>query len=137
MLETSGISVDKRSLIGSMLPESWVHFLEEYYRPSKISHFRMEYHIIELKKACRVCGKRVNKAKGRERSYLVAEHGRELADIFCIDTSSDSEDIHPLSFCHPCRTFMRLWHTRGSNAPSVGRVFEWAKHSEHTCMVSE
>lgn len=97
----------------------------------------MEYHKIGLRKACRVCGKRVNKAKGRDRSYLVDEHSRELAVVFNIDTSSDCEDTHPLSFCHLCRVFMRSWQTRGGTAPAVGRVFSWAKHTEPTCMVSK
>lgn len=113
---------------------NWVHFLGSYHRPSKYCHFRMEYHAKELKKACRVCGKRVSKAKGRTRSYLVAEHRKDLAEVFAIDVSFDTEDTHPLSFCHSCRSLMRLSDTRG--AP-VGRVFTWAKHSEPTCTVSE
>ncbi len=73
----------------------------------------------------------------RERSYLVAEHSMELAKVFSIDSSGDNEDTHPHSFCHSCWSFMRIWHTRGSNTPSVERVFAWDKHCEPTCMVSE
>lgn len=43
-----------------------------------IDIFRMDYHKSELRKACRVCGKRVNKAKGRERSFLVSAHKEQL-----------------------------------------------------------
>lgn len=97
----------------------------------------MEYHMSELRKVCRVCGKRVNKAKGRERNYLVAEYSKELAEVFSIDASTDSENIHPFQFCHSCHTAIRFWNTRGGDTPSVGRVFMWAKHSEPECMVSK
>lgn len=96
----------------------------------------MEYHANELRKACRVCGRRVNKAKGRERSYLVAQYIKELAEVFSIDAANDCEDTHPLTFCHICRVFMRTWHIRGGGTPSVGRVFTWIKHSEPKCPVS-
>ena len=99
--------------------------------------FRMDYHTIELRKACRVCGKRVNKAKERERSYLVCEYRSELAEAFGIDTSSDCKDTHPLSFRHSCRVFMRSWQKRGTNAQAVGRVFSRSKHTELNCKVRE
>ena len=99
-------------------------------------NYRMEYHKKELEKACRVCGKRVKKAKGRDRNYSVAEFSKELAEMFGIDASKDSKDTHPLSFCHCCRTFMRSWHDREVDAPSVGRVFTWTKHIEPDCTVS-
>ena len=63
----------------------------------------MEFHKNGLDKTCRVCGERLNKAKGRERSYLVAEHNKELAEVSSIDASSDDTDTHPASFCHSCR----------------------------------
>ena len=102
----------------------------------KYYDFRMEYHTNGLKKVCMVCGKRLKKAKGRERSYLVLEYSRELAEVFQIDSSADSEGIHPVSFCHSCRVFMRSWHTRGGGGgevPAVGRVFTWERHSEPHC----
>ena len=103
----------------------------------KINNFSdMDYHKSELQKACRVCGKRLNKAKGRERSHLVQEHSSELAQVFQIDTSGDTEDTHPTFFCHPCRVFMRSWHRNERRAPAVGRVYTWHKHSESDCMVS-
>lgn len=71
--------------------------------------FRMEYHTNELKKVCRVCGKRLSKAKGRDRSYLVSDNNKELAEVFGIDASSDSPDIHPVNFCHSCRVYICSW----------------------------
>ena len=70
--------------------------------------FRMDYHKNELERACRVCGKRLCKAKKRERSHLVQEHSSELAQVFQIDTSGDSEDTHPTLFCHPCWTVYEI-----------------------------
>ena len=66
----------------------------------------------ELKKVCRVCGNRTNKAKGRERVHL-AQHRDSLAKVFLLDVSEDTEDTHPIHFCHPCKTFMRYLETRG------------------------
>lgn len=96
----------------------------------------MDYHKNELAKACRVCGMRIRKAKGRDRSYFVVEYTRELTEVFGLSTSDDDEHIHPQSFCHSCRVFMRSWHTRGNDTPAVGRVFLWEKHTEPHCMVS-
>ena len=98
---------------------------------------RMDFHMTQLKQVCRVCGKRLSKAKERDRSYTVAEHSRELAEVFGIEVACDSPDTHPLSFCHICRVFMRSWHTRGRSVPSVGRVFTWFRHSELNCSVSK
>ena len=95
----------------------------------------MDCHLNELKKACRVCGMRLSKARGRSRSYLVADHQVELAEVFMINTSNDEEATHTLSFCHSCRVFMRSWLTRGGSTPAVGRVFAWMKHTEPLCTV--
>ena len=59
----------------------------------------MDFHLTQLKRVCRICGRRVRKAKGRDRSYSVAENSSELAQVFGIDAAIDSEDTHPLSFC--------------------------------------
>jgi hypothetical protein len=96
----------------------------------------MEYHKNELGKVCRVCGKRMSKAKGRSRSFLVAQHIQGLAEVFSIDATSDSEDIHPLSFCLSCRSFMGSWCTRKGGAPAVGRVYTWVRHTDPDCVVS-
>ena len=80
----------------------------------------MEYHTTELNKACRVCGKRLNKSKGkRARSYLVAEHPRDMKEVFALDVSMDSPHIQPPSFCFSCRAFMTTWHKRASGIPAL------------------
>ncbi len=96
---------------------------------------RMEFHANELKKVCRVCGKKTHKAKGRERLHLVAQHRDAMATVFGINASGDAEDTHPLQFCHSCQTHIRFWKSRGMTAPSVDRVYTWAKHSGTDCMV--
>lgn len=98
--------------------------------------FRMDFHTSELVKVCRVCGKRVSKAKGKERSNVCMKYRKELAEVFSIDVSSDCEDIHPLQFCQSCRVAIGNWYTRGGISPSVGRVFQWTKHAESECRVS-
>ena len=90
---------------------------------------RMEYHMKELKKVCRVCGKRLHKAKGRERSYVVADHSQKLAEVFSLDVSNDCQDTHPPSFCNCCRIYMHSWYKRGESVGSVGRVFAWTKQN--------
>ena len=99
---------------------------------------RMEFHMGELKKICRVCGRRFKKAKKeRERSYECKDYIKELAEVFCIDVSSDHEDIHPLLFCLSCLTVIKKWHTnRGGKVPPVARLFEWSKHDGSECRVS-
>lgn len=105
-------------------------------RPAKLFIFRMEFHTTELKKACRVCGKRLNKAKGRERSYAASEYAQQLADTFRIDVSGDRKDTHPLLFCNSCHRAIRHWQTKGGNTPSASRVFMWGKHSGTECTVT-
>ena len=69
--------------------------------------------------------------KERERSYECKEYIKdikELAEAFCIDVSSDHEDIHPLLFCLSCLTVIKKWHTnRGGKVPPVARLFEWSR----------
>ena len=98
-----------------------------------LNFFRMDYHKTGLEKACRVCGKRLHKAKGRERSHLVQDHISDLAKVFRIDASGDRKETHPTSFCYPCLIFMRSWHKREA---AVGRVFTWTKHIAVSCKVS-
>ena len=99
--------------------------------------FRMEFHMSELKKACRVCGRRLRKAKKeRDRSYVCKEHSKDLAEVFQIDIGSDSEDTHPLLFCLSCFTVIaKRISTGGRNVPPVGRLFQWNKHDGSECRV--
>lgn len=93
----------------------------------------MEYHTTQLKITCRICGKRLHKAKGRARSYPVSNSIEELAKVFGIDASSDQPDIHPPSFCHSCKCVIR---SRGDSIRPVKQGFVWSKHSDPVCSVS-
>ena len=62
----------------------------------------MDFHRDELKKVCRVCSRRLKKAKGGERRYVCKEYFKELDVVFHINVSNGNEDIHPLHLCHPC-----------------------------------
>lgn len=96
----------------------------------------MEYHKNELEKVYRVCGRRLNKAKGRNRSYMVTAKKEELAQVFGLDTSSDSPDIHPQKLCHSCMVYIRSWQKRSGSLQSLSRTYKWTAHSELGCTVS-
>ena len=72
----------------------------------------------------------------KQRGERVAQHRDSLAKVFLLDVSEDTEDTHPIHFCHPCKTFMRCLETRGGAGPSVERVYKWDKHSDTDCKVS-
>ena len=96
----------------------------------------MNFHAIELDKVCRVCGKRLHKAKRRDRKHNASEHSADLASVFKIDVSSDIKGIHPPHFCHPCHTFLRFWKAgKKGDTLLVGRVFSWYEHTEPQCKV--
>lgn len=84
-----------------------------------------------------MCGKRLNKAKGRDRSYIVEEKKEELVQVFGLDTSTDSPDIHPYKFCHSCMVYIRSWKQRGGGQQSQSRVYMWTPHNEPECTVSK
>ena len=97
---------------------------------------RMEFHSCELKKVCRVCGRRLKKAiKERDRSYECKQYIKELCEVFQIDVSSDCEDTHPLLFCLSCFTIIAKW--REGNVPPVARMFQWERYDESDCKVRE
>ena len=94
----------------------------------------MDFHAQELAKACRVCGKRVHKAKGRERKYLATSYQKQILQVFGIDVSGDRAAIHPLYFCQPCRAFIATQD--GKDVVPVDRVFTWSEHTDTECTVS-
>ena len=100
----------------------------------------MEYHTQQLAKHCRICGKRLCKAKGKSTVYSCSEYKDQLQVCFGIDVGKDREDIHPKKFCNPCYMVTK----RLANA-SRARVsytfttasFTWTEHTHTvTCLVS-
>ena len=61
----------------------------------------MEFHREQLAKHCRVCGKRLSKAKGRE-TYSCSDYPAQLMACFGINVHRDTDTLHPPQFCNPC-----------------------------------
>jgi len=63
-----------------------------------------------LLKLCRLCGKYLPiKRKNSTYSatnYSVCEFQTEIKSLFKIDTSTDSDDVHPQFFCGSCRSYI-------------------------------
>ena len=100
----------------------------------------MEFHAEQLALVCRVCGKRLKKARDKGQSYLCAKFSEELTRVFRIDTKNDTPQIHPSRFCLPCRQII----SRSISAKKTGdtyitkshqNVFEWHEHRVDDCSV--
>lgn len=57
----------------------------------------MEYHLQQLPQHCRVCGKKLFRAKGRLISYSSSKYLEELKATFFLDVSQDNSELHPSS----------------------------------------
>ena len=98
----------------------------------------MEYHTQQLIKHCRVCGKRLCKAKGKSTVYTCSNHRDQLLACFGMNVSKDKEDTHPKKFCNPCYLITK----RFVNASQIGASytfatnnFTWTQHTDN-CLVS-
>ena len=67
----------------------------------------MEFHHAQLKKSCRVCGRRLKTARGDGRSFDCLKFQREIEQTFSIDISSDDPATHPLQFRFSCHGVIR------------------------------
>ena len=92
----------------------------------------MEYHLQQLPKHCRVCGKKLFKTKGRSVTYNCEQYKAELTATFSIEISQDCSEQHPPQFCQSCYCGMK----RATKATSEGSpycssivVYEWTKHT--------
>ena len=91
-----------------------------------------EYHQNQLVKHCRVCGKAV---KGY--AHSVNEEHRNLLAVAGIDTSQDSKEVHPNSFCNGCYLTLRQMQAAdlsGNVRETALRPFQWVPHQEG-CLV--
>ena len=92
----------------------------------------MEVHTELLTKHCRVCGKRLSKAKSRSTSYSCSEHQDTLQTCFGIDLSLDTASVHPLRFCNRCYMITRrMVANRERNMPYHHAVvpMKWTPHA--------
>ena len=83
---------------------------------------------------CRVCGKAV---KGY--AHSVNEEHRNLLAVAGIDTSQDSKEVHPNSFCNGCYLTLRQMQAAdlsGNVRETTLCPFQWVPHQEG-CLVCE
>ena len=93
-----------------------------------------------LDKHCRVCGGRLQRAKGKntQTARACVEHQLALLHTFKVDVTFDDAEIHPSHFCNGCYAATR----RQAAAASKGNlyhhsiaVFPWSRHLEQGCEV--
>ena len=76
----------------------------------KILLFSMEFHQEQLKKCCRVCGKRLLKAKGtkgKSHVFKCCQNSAQLQKAFDINVQTDEALVHPEYFCLSCRSIAK------------------------------
>lgn len=99
----------------------------------------MEFHLQQLERHCRVCGRRLCKSKGRAQPvYECTSHSSDLLTSFGVDVSGDDEQILPTKFCNPCYvTMKRAMRTRKDGIPYFHTItpFIWTEHTP-SCTVS-
>jgi hypothetical protein len=92
----------------------------------------MDFHTDQLSEHCRVCGKRLSKAKGRATVYNCIKYKSELLTYFGVDVSQDVEEKHPPSFCNPCyAATKRADKAAGDGVPYNHTIIpiNWTEHS--------
>lgn len=95
----------------------------------------MEFHIEQLQKCCRVCGKRLKNAKGVGRSFSCTNNSKLLQEVFKLDVSQDDSEIHPLEYCFACHgVIRRKLQADRKGVPyrtnAIANQFQWHKHKE-------
>ena len=96
----------------------------------------MEFHQLELRKHCRVCGKRLCKAKSKATVYPCSKHPKLLLKCFGIDVSQDDPTIHPLSFCNLLLDDGTKAAADGVHYSNSVQSMEWSSHVDSECGVS-
>ena len=96
----------------------------------------MEFHQLELRKHCRVCGKRLCKAKSKATVYPCSKHPNLLLKCFGIDVSQDDPTIHPLSFCNLLLDYGTKAAADGVHYSNSVQSMEWSSHVDSECGVS-
>ena len=99
----------------------------------------MEKHLQQLEKHCRVCGRRLHKAKGRTQPiYQCTSFASDLHTSFGLDVSEDDGDIFPAHFCTPCYiTMVRAVKAKEKGTPYFPTIkpFIWTRHTTLHCPV--
>ena len=89
---------------------------------------------------CRVCGGRLQKARGKNVAPLhsCAKNRDGLCSAFQIDVTEDSPQIQPAKFCNSCYMVMQRYRVAAENRKHYKwsqTVFQWEEHSPE-CRVS-
>lgn len=100
----------------------------------------MEFHQQQLQKHCRVCGNRLNKAKGKAQPvYSCKEHSGDLSEFAGISNiSTEDSEVFPQRYCNPCQSRLnraKVAAKDGLPFPSI-TAMEWSPHQEG-CNVCE
>ena len=95
----------------------------------------MEFNHAQLKKSCRVCGRRLKTARRNGRSFDCLKFQREIEQTLSIDISSDDLATHTLQFCFSChgvicRKALALKKKVPFSSPALHNYFHWSGHSD-------
>ena len=105
--------------------------LNTKHSTSKSSRFFMELHHQQLLKHCRVCGRRLCKAKGRAQPINECTQQKEDLHILGVDVSSgEDEQVLPQHFCNPCHAMLgRAKKASEEGVPyQATTLMEWTPH---------
>ena len=102
----------------------------------------MDYHNTQVQLHCRVCAKRLLKARSKciETIFLCKAYAAKLQNAFGIDTNNDDNRVHPEHFCPSCKLALdrvitakqRKIHYKCGTVP-----FHWEMHSDLECQVGD
>ena len=88
----------------------------------------------QLQRHCRVCGGRLNKAKGKVQPvYSCIDHSEDLQTIVGVYPHSEDKSTFPSNFCNQCRVrLVRAKKAREDSLPFQSIVpMEWCPHEEN------
>ena len=97
-----------------------------------------ELHNNALKSLCRVCGYKLKKGGKATKQYLCSDNQQILKDEFGKNIHEDKPDIHPTTYCHPCRNvayFKRKAREERKDYNPTRRVVHWEGHTDRVCIV--
>lgn len=97
----------------------------------------MEFHLQQLLKHCRICGKRLSKAKCRTSVFDCSNFRDNLLMTFGVDVNLDDIQVCPLKFCKPCHAVMsRAVKAANEGTPYTHTVTPmiWSTHTDN-CQV--
>ena len=130
-----------------LLKKNQMDFLQFFsckiYQPQNIQIYinsSITYHQDQLQKHCRICGGRLNKAKGKAQTvHACKEHFLDLQTfVGILSNPTEEEFIAPSKLCNPC--FLKLRRVKMASKdglPSHSMVaMEWTPHQEE-CKVTE